>query len=156
MRIGARVFQAALTSYGFVGPNDEPLILDGVIGPATQYAAARFDEWVETREGGDLWGDYSIIPDADGRNVEITPDDVARRFQTRGSSYLAEHPDAVVFPRERRSSSAAVAEAPTTAVALSLPFWRTGNPWAWVLSFFGLLGVGWGSYTVSRRLRRTR
>lgn len=159
MRVDGRAFQAALKSYGFTGDVDRELVLDGIVGPDTIYAAQRFDEWVENSEGGaELWGDYSIVPSTDRRSVDITPDAAARRFQTRGTTYLAEHPDEVVFPRDRtsspRSTDPGPLAPPAPRAALALPFWRSSNPWAWLLSGLGLIGLGYGTFRVGVYLRR--
>jgi hypothetical protein len=147
VRVDARTLQAALKSYGFEGEHGDPITLDGVIGPQTRYALARFDEWVGTSEGGEIWGDYAIIPATDNRSVDVTPDSAARRFQTRGTTYLAEHPEEVVFSSSS-GGSAPRRRAPEVLAPLppSGPFWRTNNPWAWLASAFGFLSLSWASY----------
>jgi hypothetical protein len=157
VRVEGRAFQGALKSYGFTGSDGEPLTLDGIVGPDTIYATQRFDEWVEFSEGGsELWGDYTIVPSADRRSVDIQPDSAARRFQTRGSTYLAEYPDEVVFPRDRTAtpSSSETLAPPAPRAALAMPFWRSSNPWAWLLSGFGLIGLGFGTFKLGVYLRR--
>lgn len=152
MRIQARVFQAALKSYGF-----DPGPLDGRIGPRTQQAALDFDNYVAHERGGDIWGDYAIIPAEDGSGVDITPEDVARRFQYRGTSYLAEHPEEVVFIERSRTTPASTAlaeESSSSPLTVSLPFWRSSNPWAWLLSAFGFFGLSGVAFWVGKRMRR--
>jgi peptidoglycan hydrolase-like protein with peptidoglycan-binding domain len=152
VRIEARTYQAALKDYGF-----DPGPLDGVLGPATTHAAQEFDMWVEFEEGGELWGDYSITPAADNRSVEILPDSAARRFQTRGTTYLTANPDEIVFPPSRSTptrtaSSSDVPLAPPAPLA----FVRMGNPWLWLLVALGLLGLGGGAFLIARRMRGAR
>lgn len=154
MRVEARVYQAALKSYGW-----EPGPLDGIIGDLTRHAALDFDNYAAHEAGGEIWGDYSIIPAGDNRSVDISPDSVARRFQVRGSAYLAEHPDEVVFPPTRSASRDAVTEestAPPAPLELSLPFWRSSNPWAWLLSAFGFFGLSGVAFWVGKRMRVRR
>lgn len=152
MRIEARVYQAALKSYGY-----DPGALDGVIGPATLEAARRFDDWVESEPGGDTFGDYSIVPAADNRSVEITPDNPAgQRFRYRGTTYLAENPDEAVFPTRRstRSATPSPEAPPGPPAALALPFFRSGNPWLWLLMGLGFISLGAGAFYVARKMRR--
>lgn len=156
MRVEARTLQAALKSYGFAGDADAPIVLDGVIGPVTRYALQRFDEWVEFEEGGDLWGDYAIIPTTDNRAADITPDSAAQRFISRGTAYMAAHPEEVVFRERRTSSGGASAPAPitpATSSGLALPFWRSSNLLAWVFGLFGLGALGATSFLLTRKLR---
>lgn len=160
MRVETRTFQAALKSYGF-----DPGPLDGILGALTRNAIQLFAEWVEFSEGGgELWGDYTIMPAADNRSVEITPDAAARRFQSRGSAYLAANPEEIVFPRTRAATTTRAttttrveedaALAPELPAPLALPFFRTSNPWAWLLLSFGLLTLSGAAFWTARRLRR--
>ena len=155
MRVEGRAYQAALKSYGF-----DPGALDGVIGPSTLHATEMFDEWVEFSEGGELWGDYAIVPAVDNRSVDITPDLAARRFQTRGTAYLAEHPEEVVFPRTRSTSvtprSTGTDVAPRPPAPLALPFFRSNNLWLWLFAGLGFLSLGAGAFFVARSMKRRR